>query len=503
VPKKVIVIGAGIAGLSAGCYARMNGYEAEIYEMHDKPGGLCTSWQRKGYTIDGCIHWLIGSNPNSNLHRLWSELGAVQERRMLYHEVFYRYTGSDGRTLVVYCDIDKLENHLVEIAPEDIPTIKLLCRLVRHFTQFQMPFGKPYELFNLLDILRLMIKMMPFYRDMNFLNQVSIGEFALRFKSPFLREVFPTILWDKDYPLIGLVITLAALHGKDGGFPQGGSLDFARAIEKRCLGLGGRILYNRRVIKILEEDGRAVGIRLADGLEIRGDYVISAADMRATLFEMLDGRHLAPQHQELLQNVKVIPSMVQVSFGVNMDLSSQPECLGECFRAPFLDEGKTGWAVVKNYCFDPTLAPPGKSVVVTGFSTAEYPYWEQLAKDKDAYRLEKERLAAVFADELESRYPGFKSAIEVTDVATPMTYVRYTGNWKGTFMTWVIPPDQAKKFRVIKKTVPGLDNFWLSGMWVQPPGGVPTGAMTSRDVIQLICRQDRKRFQTSIPDKAL
>ena len=46
--KKVIVIGAGIAGLSAGCYARMNGYDAEIYEAHTQPGGLCTSWKRQG-----------------------------------------------------------------------------------------------------------------------------------------------------------------------------------------------------------------------------------------------------------------------------------------------------------------------------------------------------------------------------------------------------------------------------------------------------------------------
>lgn len=118
-PKKIIIIGAGIAGLSAGCYARMNGYEAEIYEMHDKPGGLCTSWKREGYTIDGCIHWLIGSNPNSSFYKLWSELGAVQGRRMLYPGVFYRYTDSDGRTLVIYCDADKLEAHLKEISPQD------------------------------------------------------------------------------------------------------------------------------------------------------------------------------------------------------------------------------------------------------------------------------------------------------------------------------------------------------------------------------------------------
>ena len=54
--KKVLIIGAGMAGLAAGCYAQMNGYAAEIFELHELPGGLCTSWERKGYTIDGCIH---------------------------------------------------------------------------------------------------------------------------------------------------------------------------------------------------------------------------------------------------------------------------------------------------------------------------------------------------------------------------------------------------------------------------------------------------------------
>ncbi len=61
--NSVIIIGAGFAGLSAGIYAQMNGYRTQIFEMHDLPGGLCTAWKRKGYTIDGCIHWLVGSSP--------------------------------------------------------------------------------------------------------------------------------------------------------------------------------------------------------------------------------------------------------------------------------------------------------------------------------------------------------------------------------------------------------------------------------------------------------
>jgi phytoene dehydrogenase-like protein len=103
---------------------------------------------------------------------------------------------------------------------------------------------------------------------------------------------------------------------------------------------------------------------------------------------------------------------------------------------------------------------------------------------------------------MESIYPGFKDSIEMTDVATPMTYVRYTGSWKGTFMTWVQTPKNTQQIRMIKKTVPDLENFWLSGMWVAAPGGVPGGLKSSRDVIQIICKKDNKRFRTEIPNTA-
>ena len=75
--KSVITIGAGIAGLAAGCYAQMNGYRSQIFEMHDLPGGLCTAWERRGYIFDGCIHYLLGSGPGQPYHRMWEELGAL------------------------------------------------------------------------------------------------------------------------------------------------------------------------------------------------------------------------------------------------------------------------------------------------------------------------------------------------------------------------------------------------------------------------------------------
>jgi len=499
--KKVIIIGAGIAGLSAGCYARMNGYDTEIYEAHTQSGGLCTAWKRKGYTFDGCLHWLTGSSPNYSFYKVWQELGAVQGRRMLYHEAFSRITGEDGRVFTVYCDADKLEQHMLELSPADADNIKLLCRLVRKFTGFQMPAGKPFELYTVFDMVPLMIKMMRYMSGMNFCNSITIEEFAARFKDPLLRESLTNILGIKEYPLLSLVVTLSLLHLKDGGFPEGGSLEFAKAIEKRFTNLGGKIFFKQPVTKILEENGQAAGIRLADGREIKCDYVISAADLHTTLYNMLDGKHLDPMHEELFKTVKLAPSSVQVCFGVNMDLSGF-NTLSENLRLKNpLKAGNEEFPEIffKNYCFDQTLAPRGKSIIECSLMVHDFDYWQKLAADKESYRKEKERIAAAIAAGLETRYPGFTKAIEVTDVATPMTYIRYTGNWKGTYMTWVVTPDKVKKYRAVKKTVPGLSNFWLSGMWVQPPGGVPTGAMTSRDVLQMMCKKDKKKFKTEIP----
>jgi len=77
--KSIVIIGAGIAGLSTGCYGQMNGYRTRIFEMQNMPGGLCTSWQRQGYTIDGCLAWLVGSAPGSSFYRIWEELGAISD----------------------------------------------------------------------------------------------------------------------------------------------------------------------------------------------------------------------------------------------------------------------------------------------------------------------------------------------------------------------------------------------------------------------------------------
>ena len=107
--KSITIIGAGIAGLSAGCYGQMNGYRTRIFEMDTKPGGVCTSWKRKGYTIDGCLHWLVGSGPASNFYRIWEELGIIQNHTFVDHDEYLRIEGKDGKSFALYSDLDRLE----------------------------------------------------------------------------------------------------------------------------------------------------------------------------------------------------------------------------------------------------------------------------------------------------------------------------------------------------------------------------------------------------------
>ncbi|MGD2142872.1 MAG: NAD(P)/FAD-dependent oxidoreductase [Anaerolineae bacterium] len=95
--KSIIVIGAGLAGLSAGCYGQMNDYETQIFEMQSKPGGLCTSWKRKGYTFDACIHWVVGTKASSGFNRIWTELGALRGKQIVDHDELMRTVGPRGR----------------------------------------------------------------------------------------------------------------------------------------------------------------------------------------------------------------------------------------------------------------------------------------------------------------------------------------------------------------------------------------------------------------------
>jgi phytoene dehydrogenase-like protein len=123
----------------------------------------------------------------------------------------------------------------------------------------------------------------------------------------------------------------------------------------------------------------------------------------------------------------------------------------------------------------------------------EYDYWKNLKQqDPGRYKEEKEQIARQVIAAVDRRFPGLAEKVEAWDVATPNTWERYTGNWRGSYEGWLFKDWNAR----MKKTLPGLENFYMAGQWVEPGGGMPTAIMSGRNVTQLICKKDKKRFVT-------
>ncbi|MDW7992527.1 MAG: NAD(P)/FAD-dependent oxidoreductase, partial [Anaerolineae bacterium] len=88
--------------------------------------------------------------------------------------------------------------------------------------------------------------------------------------------------------------------------------------------------------------------------------------------------------------------------------------------------------------------------------------------------------------------PGLSAQVEMVDVATPVTYERYTGNWRGSFEGWLLTPQNAQV--QVPRTLPGLRNFYMAGHWTMPGGGLPTALLTGRWAVQVMCRHDGRPF---------
>lgn len=497
--NSIIIIGAGFAGLAAGIYARINGYNAEIFEMHDKPGGLCTSWKRRDYTIDVCIHWLVGSSPESRMHDLWEEVGITQGREFINMDEYTRFECPDGRTVTFYTDIDRLEKHLLEFSPQDTEKIKDFIDGIRMCLVFDQPSGNLPLAKRIIRKIRLYFNFIANGKKFQKWMKMTGKEFASGFKDPSLKNAFDEI-WIPEFPILFMFYTFSYLHNKNAGYPLGGSLPMSKAMENRFKELGGTVHYKKRIEKIITENDRAAGIILTDGTQHHGNIVISAADGYNTIFNMLGGKYTDETILNIYKKWPLFPSLIFVGLGVNRKFNDIPFSVSG-FSFPLKEPVLIGDQMrerlsVHLYHHDKSLAPEGRTSLTLMFKT-DYEYWKKLHEDLAVYKKKKDEIAGTVIELLEQRFPGISSQVEMTDVSTPLTFERYTGNWKGTFEGWLITPENSNVLmKPMSQSLPGLSNFYMCGQWVEPGGGLPTGVMSGRRLLKNICKKDGKKFKT-------
>jgi phytoene dehydrogenase-like protein len=488
--RKIVIIGGGIAGLCAAVYARRCGYEVEVLEMHDAAGGLATSWRRGDYTFETCMHWLLGSNPNTALYARWQEVFDIGKLAFVDLEEFVRLETEHGERVSIYTNLDRLEAGLLEKAPQDEAEVRRFAAAARRLAQLELPDpteGWPRSWLTFLHIL-------PYLPWLRRWSRLSSEEFGTRFTHPLLRSFFGG---GELGPLsaLALVLSLAWMSQRNAGYPIGGSQAIIRLIVERLLGLGGHLRLGTKVESILVERDAAVGVRLAGGETIAADWVISAADGHTTIYDLLGGTYTDKVTDEIYGTLTTFPSYLQVSLGVARDLSQQAGYLTRLLDDPLTVDPNTHLRQIsfRVFHFDPTFAPPGKTAVTCVLPTYNFAFWVDLQqRDPAQYQAEKHRVAEAVIPILARRVADVRQAIEVVDVSTPATVIRYTGNWKGSMEGWLLTPSTG--FRPLRRTLPRLRQFLMVGQWVMPGGGLPSGLMTARSAIQAVCQHDRVPF---------
>lgn len=499
--KKINIIGAGISGLTAGCYLQMNGYETEIFELHNLPGGLCTTWKVGDYNFDGCIHWLVGSNPEDNFYKLWNELVDMKKINFVYHTSYSRVYGKDGQYIDIFNDIDKLEKELIQKAPEDKAIILSFIKSIRKFIPFENPIDVAPEVAGLSLKLKQLFYYLPYLNQFNKWMKIKSKDFAAKCKNPLLQNMFENF-FEPDMSMIFVIFSMSWFAKKAAGYPVGGSLAFAKQIENRYTSLGGKINYHSRVEKINTEIINnkliATGITLSDGSVRNADITISAADGYYTIYKMLDGKFVSDKINKRYQTALTFSSYIQVSLGINRLFDKElhiqyiyPE------KAIVIDDKTIAEQLgIHIFNYDTTMAPKGKTVINSLILTDNYQYWVDLKKNNlIKYKAEKERIAKEVIAAIDKHIGNIAENIEVIDVSTPSTVIRYTNNWKGSFEGWILTPETG--FMSFERELPGLQNFYMAGQWVEPGGGLPGALLSGRNVTQLICKRDKKKFITT------
>jgi phytoene dehydrogenase-like protein len=483
--KHLVIVGGGLAGLSAGCYALASGYRTTIVEHNSGLGGVCTAWPRGPYVVDGCIHWLTGGA----FSLLYEELGILPAVKLktIQHWLSWR-DARDGRVVNITRNLAQLADDLRAISPEDGAEIAQLVRAAESFSEIAPPIDHPAEIATLWQQLRGFWEMREGLGPMLHFHK-PIGVWAEeRLRSQQLRRLF-TGLVPAEAPALFLLMVLGYLKRGWLSRPIGGTAAFRDALIGSYERLGGKVITHATVDEVIVEAGRAAGVRLADGTLLSAHAVISTSSAPETVLRLLGGRYDAAATRERMEQWKMFQPIVLASFGVDLPLAELPGMLLVDGVEPFQVGGTQNDRIYLRVCNDDASHAPKGHAVVQAMLDSDYAFW---ATQGTGYELAKDEVARTALEQIARIIPGIQEHVRMTDVATPLTFHRQARSWRGAYEGWM--PNAASLFGHVPKRLSGLAGFYMAGQWVEPGGGVPTAVMSGRQAVQILCDDERRTF---------
>lgn len=518
--KKVVIVGAGLAGLSAGIYARQAGYDVEIYEKNLEAGGCCSAWKRGPYTIDNCIHWMTGTLKDSMQYKIWKNLGALSDDTKYIKRESFLSCEYQGQKITLWRDIERTKKEMLELSPEDEKEILRFIDYTRLASTLQQPYENFTEVRNAFNDFNSYVPRSKLLTSVFEYVFKSSTDMAKQFKHPLLQKLFTDFMC-KDYESYWLVLSYSIFVANNGDIPEGGSAGVVERMVKTFKDLGGKLYLGLPVSKIVLSKQKftidkevfskravdyykvrkitarnAEGILLVDETFVEADYVICACDIFYTFGTLLK-RKYAPASIRRIKHGKCkspIYSSFQTAFAVQGEMPEVDQLTFSC-RPVNVAKETYDRICVKNYrCYGDYIAPKGETVIQVSLVqyVQDYEYWHKLRQQPVLYKKKKNEVAHEILARIEERFPEYRGKIKLIDCWTPYTYHRMNNCYYGAYMRFITTATNRNAFLPID--VKDLRNVFLASHWLRYPGGIPTASALGGVVVNRIKHLDEDQI---------
>ena len=449
----VIVIGSGIGGLVTASQLAAKGAKTLVLERYLIPGGSGGSFRREGYTFDVGASMIFGFGEKGHTNLLTRALADVgQHCDTVPDPAQLEYHLPGGLNVAVDRDYEAFIHRLSALFPHEAKGIRAF-------------YDTCWQVFNCLDAMPLLSLEDPAYLAKVFFKAplaclglarwlpFNVGDVARQHIQDeqllklidmecFCWSVMPADLT----PMINAGMVFSDRHAGGINYPKGGVGVIAEKLVAGLESHGGAIRYKARVVKVLIENGKAVGVRLANGEEIRARRVVSNAT-RWDTFEtpqestdvqrprsaaLVDAAHTPKAETTWRRRYEPSPSFLSLHLGV--EASVIPEGF-HCHHLLLEDwgemESEQGVVFVSiPTLLDPSLAPEGRHIVHS-FTPSDIQAWNKLSPAD--YKAKKSADAARLVQRLEAILPGLGAAIRHQEIGTPRTHRRFLGRMGGSY----------------------------------------------------------------------
>lgn len=481
-----IIVGSGLGGLSCAVAFARQGFRTLVLEQHDKPGGYATSFVRPGgFEFDVSLHSTTVGQRDGHFN-LIPGLPEISEVEFVPHPHLYRAIFPEHDIQVPQQNISGYTDLLIKAFPAEKEGIQAL---------FDDMNGLMQE-FNRLSSARGQVDMSRFPVEFPVLVRYSGSTWGqivdAKIRDAKLKGILSSLWGYYGLPPSKLASIYYAMPTMSylqlgGYYPRGRSQTISNAMTKFIEEHKGKVLLRTQVSHILVKDDATYGVATVDGQEYTGKVVVSNANAYDTFHGLVKSDEHLKDYLARMDGFSVSLSCFQVFLGLKRDLVHQ---LGiadsEVFYYPgydmeagyqgalHADMSRPGLVAALYDNLYPGYSPNGKNTINL-LCLQGYEHWKKYEADywkgnKEAYRQEKERMANVLIQQAETvLLPGLSKAIEVKEIGTPLTNVRYTGNYHGAIYGWDETLDNSNPRRLPHLTP--IKNLYLSGAWTSPGHG--------------------------------